>query len=93
MFVFSIFDSKAEGYLQPFFCVNRGVALRQFMAAIQEESHQFHRFASDYTLFEVAQFDEKSGRFIVPEAFVSLGCAVEFLNVSKPALELVGESR
>lgn len=80
MFVFCIFDSKADAYLLPFFSRNRGVALRQFMSAVQDEGSDFHRYAGDYTLFEIGTWDDNEGLICVYQAKVNLGVAVQFLN-------------
>ncbi len=80
MFVFSIFDSKADAYLLPFFSRNRGVALRQFMSAVQDESSDFHRYAGDYTLFEIGTWDDNEGLLTEHNAKVNLGVAIQFLN-------------
>jgi Phage ORF5 protein len=61
--VFAVFDSKAQAYLQPFFSVNRGTALREFEGALQNREDRFYRFAEDYVLFELALWDQVKGSF------------------------------
>jgi len=85
MKIFSIYDSKAEAYLKPFFAVTRGVALRSFTTACQDESSDFHQYAGDYTLFEIGMFDERTGVLTPSDTHFSLGCAIEFLNVESAA--------
>lgn len=63
----SVFDSKADAYLEPFFSVNTATALRAFESAVQKEGHNFNTWAEDYTLFELAEFDEQTGK-ITPHA-------------------------
>ena len=65
--IHSVYDSKAQAYLQPFFSVTTGVAVRQFTAAVQDSNHDFHRFAEDYTLFELGDFNENTGKFSIAE--------------------------
>ena len=77
MKVFSVYDAKAEAYLPPMFFQSRGVAIRSFGAAAADEKHDFHRFAADYTLFELGDFDENSGKFSLLSAPVALGNALE----------------
>lgn len=62
--VFSVYDSKAEAFLQPFFCDTRGVAIRMFTVAVSDGKHDFCRFSEDYTLFELGEFDCLSGEFV-----------------------------
>jgi len=77
MKVYSVYDAKAEAYLPPMFFVSRGVAIRTFGAAASDEKHDFNRFASDYTLFELGDFDEFTGKFTLHSAPVALGNALE----------------
>lgn len=80
MVVFSVFDSKAEAYLQPFFSHNRAVALRSFMSAVSDERHDFHRYAGDYTLFEIGCWDDHRGVIDMYDAHISLGVASQFIT-------------
>lgn len=76
--VFSVFDSKAAAYLEPFFAVNRAVALRMFESAARSESHQFSKYAEDYTLFEICEFDQETGVMVMNGAPFPLGTALEW---------------
>lgn len=76
--VFSVYDSKAEAYLPPFVSQNRAVAIRSFTAAAQDSNHNFCRHAADYTLFEIAEFDDVAGQLTPLKAHVNLGCALMF---------------
>ncbi len=76
--IFSVYDSKAEAFLPPFFYGTKGQAMRSFGDAVNEEGHQFRKHAADYTLFYVGVFDQDEGAFDVT-APVSLGNAVTFL--------------
>jgi len=76
--VFSVYDSKAEAYLQPFFCVNRAVGIRNFSAAAGDPSSGFCRHAADYTLFEIGDFNPVSGVIDCYDSFVSLGTALQW---------------
>lgn len=59
--VYSVFDSKAGAYLQPFFAANDALALRAFSGALFDDNHPFARHAADYTLFGLGQFDDETG--------------------------------
>lgn len=58
---FSVFDSKAESYIQPFFFPATGQAIRAFETAAQDENHEFYKHAADYTLFEIGTFNQGTG--------------------------------
>lgn len=60
--IFSVFDVKAECYMQPFFCRNSGMALRLFTAAVNEEGTQFNLHAEDFSLWRVGEFEERTGK-------------------------------
>lgn len=59
--VFSVYDSKAEGFLAPFYAANNGVAQRIFTNAVRSEGHDFFKFPEDYTLFRIGEFDSFNG--------------------------------
>jgi len=78
--VFSVYDSKAKAWLPPFVAVNAAVAIRSFESAANSTQHEFHRFATDFILFEVGAWDEHSGELLNVAEKVSLGVAIEFLK-------------
>lgn len=77
--VFSIFDSKAKSYLQPFYAMNAAVACRQIEDTVADPQHPFHRHAGDYTLFQTAVFDPETGSTSDLEAKTNLGVLTQFL--------------
>ncbi len=89
LLAFSIFDAAAVAYLPPMFLATKGMAIRSFSDAINEEGHMFGLHAEDYTLFHIGSFDQGSGKFsaIVPD---SLGNALMFVvkpDIAPVALE------
>lgn len=82
--VFSVYDSKAQAFLVPIFCVTRGVALRLFQAAVLDVEHDFHKFCGDYTLFELGEFDEMSGKFANHATPESVALAVTIMQMAAP---------
>lgn len=71
--VFTVYDSKAEAYLPPFCSPTRGVAIRMVRAACLDVNHDFHKFGADYTLFEIAEFDERTGCVEMYDSHYNLG--------------------
>lgn len=61
MRIYTIRDSKAEAYLQPFFATTDGVALRYITSALDDPDHEFTKHIEDYILFLIGQFDEETG--------------------------------
>lgn len=78
--VFSVYDSKAEAFLRPMFLQSKGLALRSFIEAIHDKGHDFSKYAGDFTLFEIGEFDDNKGEIVCYSVKVKLGCAIEFLE-------------
>lgn len=60
MKIFSIFDEKAEAFLQPFFMETVGQAERALIDCLSDPNHNFSRHPSDYTLFQIGDFDQST---------------------------------
>lgn len=78
--VYSVFDSKMEAYMQPFFMQARGQAIRAFVDTATDDSTTIGKHPSDYTLFEIGSFDDQTCKFDLSVTPVSLGVALEFLK-------------
>ncbi len=77
---FAVHDSKAEAFLQPFFSPTKGLALRSFVDACNDQSHNFYLHAEDFTLFHVGSFNQSSGMFLEFDSPSSLGNALTFIT-------------
>ncbi len=78
--IFSIYDSKAEAFIQPFFSPTTATAIRQMEQAVNDETTDFNRYSGDYTLFEIGSWNENKGEIITHEFHINLGLASTFLN-------------
>lgn len=78
--IFSVYDSKVESFLPPFFVQSKGAALRSFMDAVGQEGHQFSKHAADFTLFELGEFDDFCGKFELHATPISIALALEFIR-------------
>lgn len=58
---FSIFDSKAGGFLPDWNAINVPVAIRLFQEGILTENSVYGKHPGDYTLMEIGTFDQESG--------------------------------
>ncbi len=85
--VFSIFDSKAEAFIQPFYSQTTGTAIRSFEAAVNQPEHEFHKYAGDYTLFELGEFDQNTGITTSLETQLNLGLALTFIREPQAPVE------
>lgn len=76
---YTIYDSKVEAYMKPFFAMSDGDALRSFVDAINSPDSPFFRHPDDYTLFQIGVYDDTHAELKSTTA-VSLGCAIQFKN-------------
>lgn len=60
--IFTVHDSKADAFLQPFFMHNGAMALRAFTTLINTPDHDFANNPGDYTLFRLGMFDNSTGK-------------------------------
>lgn len=79
--IFSVYDSKVGAFHLPFPMRSRGEALRSWTEVCNDSSKDFNKFAGDYTLFEIATFDDDTATYAQYDAKVSLGTALEFVKV------------
>jgi hypothetical protein len=73
---YSIRDGKSETYNKPFTEVSNGVALRNFMTAMENEDSMIKKYPEDFSLWQVGQFDETTGE-IIPANPECIGKAVD----------------
>ncbi|WNK14554.1 MAG: nonstructural protein [Microvirus sp.] len=57
----TIHDSPANTYNTPFFTANQATAQREFLRLVRDEASAVHAFPSDYSLYEIAEFDTDTG--------------------------------
>lgn len=76
--IFSVFDTKGGAFLQPFYAMSKGHAIRSFTDSTNTEGHTFNKYPEDFILFELGDFDDSNAKFhILPEP-LSIGLALEF---------------
>lgn len=78
--IFSVYDSKAELYLTPFFMKTKGEAVRGFEDVANDKNSAIGRHAEDYTLFELGEYDDCSAIFSLHKTPISIGVALEFVK-------------
>lgn len=79
---YTIWDSKAEAFCQPFFFPTKGAAIRAFQTTATDNKTQMNKYPGDYTLFEVGEFNDSTGVYENLHSKINLGCAIEFLKES-----------
>ncbi len=83
--IYSVWDSKADAYIQPFFATNDAVALRMFQTACRDQAHDFYMHAEDYSLFRLGTFDQQKGD-LSPENLVVIARAHEIKELNNGSL-------
>lgn len=78
--VFTVYDSKALAYMQPFFSPSVGEAERLFKELCNDEKHNFNKYAEDFTLFYLGDFDNLKAQFLPLTAPISVCLALACIN-------------
>lgn len=78
--MFTVYDSKVEAFLPPFFMASRGAALRSFGDTCNDKNHHFNKHPEDYTLFLIGTFDDSNSEIKPLDTPHSLGLAQEFIS-------------
>ncbi len=78
--IFTVYDSKAEAYLPPFFMQSRGLAIRSFTDTVNDPKTQLHNHPGDFMLMYVGKFDDSDCTFDLAKVPENLGLAAEFLS-------------
>jgi hypothetical protein len=81
--VLAVYDSKAEGFLTPIFTNTTAQATRSFISAAADAGHDFHKFAGDYTLFEIGTFDASDAKFEIHPTPVRVMVAIEAIQAAR----------
>jgi hypothetical protein len=75
--IYSIFDSAASAYTQPFFMHNDALALRAFEDNVNAENNNIASHPDQFTLFCIGEYDDTSGA-ITSDVPRSLGNGQEY---------------
>lgn len=78
--IFTVFDSKAEAYLQPFFMQSKGKAIRAIQNTLEDPNTDLSKYPEDFTLFEIGEYDDQDASITMLEAKVNLGNCLELSN-------------
>lgn len=76
--VFTIYDCKAEAYMNPFFDSASGSAIRSFERAVNDPQSDFSHSYADFTLFQIGEYDNLDGSITMLDARINLGNGVDF---------------
>lgn len=78
IYIFEVYDSKAETFSTPFFATNAAVGSRMFGTEANNPNSTIGLHPSDFTLFEVGSID--NGKWSLYKTKKNLGLAVNFAS-------------
>lgn len=79
--VFAVRDAKAEAFGQPFFSLQRGIAVRSFADECSREDSGLYKHPEDYALFHLGEFDDCSGQMVSLEQPLQIALALDYVSV------------
>ncbi len=91
--MFSIYDEKAKAYLPPFILPETGMAIRTFSDCINSSEHQFGAHPHDYTLFEIAKFDDSKAKLTPDHQMIGNGAEYVLQTPTQRLDRLEGNSK
>lgn len=77
---YAVYDIKAKFFNKPMYLRNAAEALRAFEEEANNPQSQLNKFAADFTLFEIGEYDDETGILTHELAHVSLGNAIQFVK-------------
>lgn len=80
--VYTVYDVKAEAFLNPLYFQTRGQAIRAFSDTARDSSSMIGKHPHDYTLFEIGEYDQLKGEVKMYDAKVPCGTGVELQNLN-----------
>lgn len=69
----AIYDKQVSAFLPVFFVRAKGEAMRHFIDLMGDASARFSKHSGDYDLFHLFDFDDVSGRIVIPDGIGDLG--------------------
>ena len=76
----AVFDAAVGQFTDPISVRSEMEALRSFTQFVNDPQSDFNRFAEDYTLFSIGEFDPDTGELIKYNTPTKLGHAVSLLT-------------
>lgn len=60
--IYAVLDTKISAFMQPFFALTNGQAMRMFGDTVEDTNSNFHKHPEDYALYYLGEFDDASGK-------------------------------
>jgi hypothetical protein len=84
--IFTIFDSAASAFKQPFFMHNNGIAIRAFSDLVNSDDQnvEIAKHPEQFTLFHIGEYDDSTGSIVPLDTPISVSTGVELIEDTKP---------
>lgn len=82
LIMFSVYDKAVKAFLQPFYCRTAGEAIRSFTDAVNDPGKGFGKYAMDYDLVRIGEFDDNDGSVVGSSVIKVIG-AIEVLEAKE----------
>lgn len=76
--MFTVYDSKAETYLNPFYMKNKGEALRAWTETVNDNQSTMSKYPADFTLFLIGEYNPDTAQISMLDAKETIGNGLEF---------------
>lgn len=83
--IYSVLDTKAKAFMQPFFTNNHATAFRGLEQQCKKPDHPFAQFPADFVLAQLGTFDDATGLITPFPSYENLGNMLQFMPASTPA--------
>jgi len=87
--VYSVFDSKAAVFANPFYMANDAVALRGFAGAVNSPESMLYKHPEDYSLYRLGTFDDSVGLLVAeaqPVVMATASSCIKMVMPTTPAI-------
>lgn len=61
LYLYSVYDTAAVAFIQPFCMQNDGIAVRSFQNTVNDETTTISKHPEQYALYKVAEFNDEDG--------------------------------
>lgn len=76
--IFSILDTKAGAFAQPFFMATTGQAIRAFTDLANDPQSMVNKHPADFRLFQLGEYDDQAGELHQLKQIIPLGFGTDF---------------
>lgn len=82
--VFSVYDSKVESYMQPWYARTIAEAQRDWVRVCNDGESMMSKHPSDYTLFQIGDYDDQTASITPLKALHPVSTALEAKRIETP---------